>query len=411
MIDPSEISDVFRTEWPRLVATLVRDVGDLDLAEESAQDAFVEAALRWDTSGRPERPGAWLLTTARRKAIDTMRRSKRFDAVRVALESRADVRPTPNELVDDQLALLLGCCHPALSTDAQIALTLRSVAGLSTAQIAQAFFVSNDTMTRRLTRAKSKIRAAKIPFRVGGTEALRERLPAVLGVIYSIFTEGHTSSTPTSLVRGDLCEEAIWLATLLTDLVPEDPEVHGLLALMLLTDSRRLARDTGDGELVLLADQDRSNWDQNKVSRGLTSLATAHAAGRSGSYQLQAAIAALHATSTSIEETDWRHIVALYDVLMARRPHAVVALNRAVAVSYADSAVAGLAALDAISAADDIGEDLTSYPYFHSARGELLDRVGRRADALQAFDLALAHSRNTAEQRHLHTRLEQIRQS
>lgn len=405
-----EITDVFRTEWPRLVATLVRDVGDLDLAEECAQDAFVEATARWGAQGRPDRPGAWLLTTARRRAIDRVRRSRRFEAVVAELEVRASTERSPHQLIDDQLALLLGCCHPALGPDAQIALTLRAVGGLSTAQIAQAFFVSDDTMTRRLSRAKTKIRGARIPFRVGDADQLRDRLGSVCGVVYSIFTEGHTSSGATSLVRGDLCEEAMWLGVLLTELVPEEPEVHGLLALMLLTDARRAARLDGDGRQILLADQDRSLWDQEKVTRGLASLSIAYGWGAAGTYQLQAAIAALHATSPSIDDTDWRRIVALYDALLVRRPNAVVALNRAVAVSYADSPTAALAAIDAITEADDLAEDLTSYPYFHSARAELLARLGRHSEAAAAFDVALRHSRNGAERRHLRNRLQGVRQ-
>ena len=350
MRDPSGVTDVFRQEWPRLVATLVKDVGDLEIAEESVQDAFVEAATRWERSGRPDRPGAWLLTTARRKAIDRARRSARWRDRIPELERQAGQEPdvASHDLIDDQLALLLGCCHPALSPDAQTALTLRIVAGLSTAQIARAFLTSEATMTRRLTRSKTKIREARIPFRVGDRATLVQRLGPVCGVIYSIFTEGHASATAASLVRGDLCDEAIWLAELLVDLVPGDPEVAGLLALLLLTDSRRSTRIDADGRPVLLADQDRTRWDQAEIARGLAELARAHAMGRAGPYQFQAAIAALHATAPSVEQTDWPAVVRLYDVMLGQQPSAIAALNRAVAVSHADGPAAGLAAVDAI---------------------------------------------------------------
>ncbi len=407
MIDGSGVGDVFRDEWPRLVATLVRDVRDLDLAEDVAQEAFIEAATRWEVEGMPDRPGAWLLTTARRKAIDRARRSTRFRDRLPELEARARVgaERTEHELVDDQLALLLGCCHPALAPDAQVALTLRVVAGLSTAQIAKAFFVSEPTMTRRITRSKTKIRAAGIPFGVPGLDVLVDRLTVVCGVIYSIFTEGHTSATTANLVRGDLCDEAIWLAELLHELVPDEPEVAGLLALLLLTDARRDTRADADGHPVLLAEQDRSRWDQEKIARGLAMLAEAHAGRAIGSYQLQAAIAALHVTAPSFERTDWPSIVRLYDAILARTPSAVVALNRAVAVSHADGPAVGLAAIDAIPSADDLDGDLADYPYFYSSRAELLARVDRLDDARLAFERALALSTSDAQSHHLRRRL------
>ncbi len=407
MIDPSGVSEVFRSEWPRLVATLVRDVRDLELAEDVAQEAFIEAATRWHADGMPDRPGAWLLTTARRKAIDRARRSARFNDRLPELEARAsrEAVPTEHELIDDQLALLLGCCHPAIAPEAQVALTLRVVAGLSTAQIAKAFFVTEPTMTRRLTRSKTKIRAARIPFGVSDLETLVDRLPVVCGVIYSIFTEGHTSATTATLVRGDLCDEAIWLAELLHELVPGDPEVTGLLALMLLTDARRATRVDADGVPVLLADQVRSMWDDGKTQRGLALLAEAHAHGLIGVYQLQAAIAALHTTAPTFGDTDWPGIVKLYDVMLRRTPSAVVALNRAVAVSHADGPAVGLAAIDAIASADDLDSDLANYPYFHSSRAELLVRLDRLDEARDAFERAVDRSTNEAQARHLRRRI------
>jgi len=389
----------------------VRDVGDLDLAQDVAQEAFIEAANRWEHDGLPERPGAWLLTTARRKAIDKARRSARYGERLPELMLRAGggADAEDNELVDDQLALLLGCCHPALAPEAQVALTLRVVGGLSTAQIARAFFVSEQTMTRRLTRSKAKIRDAKIPFRVGNIETLMERLDPVSGVIYSIFTEGHASSKSASLVRGDLCDEAIWLAELLHRLVPADPEVQGLLALILLTDARRNTRVDGAGRPILLARQDRLLWDQEKINRGLLLLGNAHRSRVAGTYQLQAAIAAVHATASTFDDTDWSAIIGLYDVLMTRRPSAVLALNRAVAVSNQRGPDAGLDAIEAIAEADDLSGDLDDYLYFHSTRAELLASLGRSEEAVQAFDSALACCANNSERLHLEQRKAEFR--
>ncbi len=406
MIDRSGVTEAFRTEWPRLVATLVREVGDLELAEDAAQEAFFEAARRWERDGIPDRPGAWLLTTARRKAIDRVRRSKRMDDRLPELHARSTVEAdlSAHQLIDDQLALLLGCCHPAIAPDAQVALTLRVVGGLSTAQIARAFLVSESTMTRRLTRSKAKIRGARIPFKPVDLDTLVDRLPAVRGVIYSIFTEGHASASHASLVRGDLCDEAVWLAGLLVELVPDDPEVAGLLALVLLVDARRGARTDADGAPIVLGDQDRSLWDSGKIERGLAELGRAHRHGSAGPYQLQAAINSLHATAPSFDDTDWRGVVALYDALMLRRPTAIVALNRAVAVAEADGPHEGLRAIDAIAEADDLGGDLETYPYLHSSRAEFLARLGRADEASSEFDLALAICGNDAERSHLEGR-------
>jgi RNA polymerase sigma-70 factor, ECF subfamily len=399
------VAGVFRTEWPRLVATLMRDVGDLSIAEDAAQDAFLEASLRWQSEGIPDRPGAWLLTTGRRKAIDQIRRLKRFED---RLPALAGQRPpsytdadadsdSPSRVIDDQLALLLGCCHPALTPEAQVALTLRVVSGLTTPQIARAFLVSEDTMTRRLTRAKSKIRAAKIPFDPPTYDTLEERVGAVCAVISSIFTEGHASATDTALIRGDLCEEAIWLAHLLSQLVPNDPEVAGLHALLLLTDARRPSRLDQDGRPILLADQDRSLWDQPMIARGLAELARAHSMYRGGPFQLQAAIAALHATTPTFAATDWSAILRLYDVLLLRQPSSLVALNRAIAVDRVDGPEAALAALDAIPEADDLTGDVSTYVYFHTARADVLTHLGRVTEAMQALDRAIGCSTNESE--------------
>lgn len=411
MFDTPQVADAFRSEWPRLVATLLRDVGDLGTAEDAAQDAFVEAASRWPVDGTPDRPGAWLLTTARRKAIDRIRREQRFTERMPLLVNRAgldadlgaDPDAAPTNTLDDQLALLLGCCHPALAPEAQVALTLRSVAGLSTAQIASAFLVSESTMTRRLTRSKTKIRAAVIPFDPPDLGTLTERLPAVCSVIYSIFTEGHASATEASLVRGDLCDESIWLAQLLTTLVPDDPEVAGLLALLLLLDARRDTRVV-DGVPVLLADQDRTRWNQATIRRGLAELHRAHSMHSAGMFQFQAAVAALHATAPSFEATDWAGVVRLYDVMIRRRPTALIALNRAIAVGYVDGPDAALRALDAIALADDLDGDLEEYVYFHSARGEVLAELGRLDDSQAAFRRAIALSTNSSERTQMEQR-------
>jgi RNA polymerase sigma-70 factor (ECF subfamily) len=397
--DPSRIAEVFRAEWPRIVATLMKDLGELDLAEEVTQEAFFEAARRWPSTGRPDAPGAWLITTARRKAIDRLRRARRLDERLALLHERSitDQRE-PSGLVDDQLALLLGCCHPALDTESQIALTLRSVGGLSVAQIAKALMVSEVAMARRIGRAKTKIKAARIPFSLPDRATLVKRLDVVRRVVFLIFTEGHTSATGATLVRGDLCDEAIWLGELLVELVPDDAEVHGLAALVLLTDARRATRLDAEGNIVLLEDQDRSAWDRSRIDRGLAHLATGYELHDAGPFQLQAAIAAVHATATSFAATDWPLIVRLFDALVRREPTPVVALNRAVAVSYANGAENGLRVLAPLA------DELATYPYFHSTRAELLLRAGRSGEASAAFDDALRWCRNDAERRHLATR-------
>jgi RNA polymerase sigma-70 factor, ECF subfamily len=412
------VADVFRTEWPRLVATLMRDVGDLSIAEDAAQDAFIEASTRWPTDGVPDRPGAWLVTTGRRKAIDQIRRMRRFEDRLPALADRTATNSDSMELpqidldseqaLDDQLALMVGCCHPALAPEAQVALTLRIVAGLSTPQIARAFLVSEATMTRRLTRAKSKIRATRIPFEPPDMGMLAERIGAVCEVISSIFTEGHASATDTALIRGDLCEEAIWLAELLSKLAPTDPEVAGLHALLLLTDGRRSSRLDRHGSPILLADQDRSLWDQPMIARGLAELARAHSFQRGGAFQFQAAIAAMHATAPTFGATDWPAVLRLYDVLLQRQPSALVALNRAIAVDRVHGAAAALAALDAIPQADDLTGDVTDYVYFHTARSDVLAQLDRLDDADAALELAIECSTNESERSFLRRRRQDL---
>lgn len=415
---PPTIAQVFDAEWTRLVAILVRDLRDVGTAEDAAQDAFIEASARWPLDGLPRRPGAWLLTTARRKAIDRLRRAKRMEALlplvsagsadACAADEPDDAARAFDDALDDQLALVVGCCHPALAPDAQLALTLRIVGGLSTAQIARAFLVSEATMTRRLSRAKEKIRVAAIPFDPPDLATLAARLPVVCGVIHSIFTQGHTNAHATELVRGDLCDEAIWLGELVDRLVPDDADVAGLLALMLLVDARRATRVDGDGFPVLLSDQDRTRWDRQRIGRGLAALTRARGAAGSSPYPFHAAIAALHATAPTFASTDWRGIVALYDALLVRQPTVLVALNRAIALAEADGAGPGLDAIDAIADQAQLGGDLHEYPYFHSARGELLARLGRGQDALDALDRSLAVSSNEAERRFLLRRREEI---
>ena len=342
-----------------------------------------------------------------------MRRSQRFDAL-LPLIGDDDVSRSGqdeieiDEALDDQLALLVGCCHPALAPEAQIALTLRIVGGLSTAQIAKAFFVGEATMTRRISRAKEKIRLAGIPFVPPTVDTLADRLPSVCGVIHSIFTEGHVSTGTEELIRGDLCDEAIWLADLLHRLLPGEPEVAGLLALMLLIDARRATRIDDDGFPILLADQDRAAWDQERIDRGLAVLGKAHAARHVGLFQLHAAVAAMHATAPSFGETDWAGIVRLYNGLLRRQPTALLALNRAIAVAEAIGPEQALIALDAIPMADDLEGDLTGSPYFHAARGECLGRLHRRGEAVAAFERALQCCDNQVERRHLQRRRDDL---
>jgi len=404
-VTEAPVASVFASEWTPLVATLVRELGDISLAEDMAQEAFLAATVQWRTDELPDAPGAWLLTTARRKAIDWIRRERRYEERLPLLRAAIAVPPREqHELVDDQLALIFGCCHPALDHEAQIALTLREVCGLSTAQIARAFPVAEATMAKRLVRAKSKIRTAGIPFSIPEAEQRTERLGAVLHIVYLIFTEGHTASDAAELMRGDLCDEARWLAELIATLLPDDPEVLGLGALIAFTDARRATRLAEDGSLVLLEDQDRSKWDQALISRGLELLRRTSGLGSARPYVLQAKIAAAHATAPRHEATDWREISQLYGALRLVAPGPVIDLNHAVAVAMADGPVAGLDLLDRI---EESGE-LEEYRYLHAARADLLRRLGRDTDARAAYERALALGGSEPERRFIEGRLSEL---
>jgi len=395
-VTPAEIEDVFRAEHGRAVASLVRVFGDIDVAEDAVQEAFAAAVQRWPAAGLPPSPAGWIITTARRKAIDRLRReASRADkhAQAALLHARDEPDEEEGAVRDDRLRLIFTCCHPALAAPAQVALTLRLLGGLSTAEIARAFLVPEATMAQRLVRAKGKIRAARIPYRVPQDADLPDRLAGVLGVLYLIFTEGHTASGGDRLVRDDLCAEAIRLARVLAALMPDEPEVLGLLALMLLGESRRAARTTPDGELVLLADQDRAAWDHDLIAEGHAIVRRCLRRDQPGPYQIQAAIQAVHADAARAADTDWRQIVALYDQLLAIAPTPVVALNRAVAVAEVDGPAPALALVDAL----DLGE----LGLFHAVRADLLRRLGRDADAVAAYEAALALTGNAAERRFL----------
>ncbi|MFD7549895.1 RNA polymerase sigma factor [Streptomyces sp. NPDC059816] len=402
------VEQVFREERGRLLASLVGRFGDLDLAEEVASEA-VEAALRhWPVDGVPARPGAWLLTTARRKAVDRLRRDQTYATRLAVLQAEADrAAPAPpadttRDLPDERLQLFFTCAHPALAEDARGALVLRCLAGLTTPEVARAYLVPAATMAQRIVRAKKKIREARVPFRVPGPDELPRRLPGVLQVLYSIFTEGYAASAGPRLQRLDLAEEAIRLTRLLHRLLPAEREVTGLLALMLLVHARRAARTGPDGALVLLADQDRGRWDRPMIEEGLALVPPALAPGPPGPYGVQAAIAALHDEAADPADTDWPQIVALYDVLLAIAPSPVVALNRAVAVALRDGPAAGLALLDAL--ADE--PRLRGHHPYAAARAELLHQLGRRAEAVVAYRAALALAGTAPEQAHLRRRLD-----
>lgn len=408
------VEAVYREEWGRLLATLIRWLGDLDLAEEVAADAIAVAVERWPVDGVPDRPGAWLLTTARRRAVDLLRRRQTYAAKLAVLKveaQRADAEHRPAAdaapIEDDRLRLFFTCCHPALPMDGRVALTLRYLAGLSTAEVARAFLVPEKTMAQRLTRAKRKIQDAGIPYRVPVVDELPRRLPAVCSVIYVVFTEAYAASRGPVLVRPELADEAIRLARILRDLLPTEREVTGLLALLLLVDARRDARLDDSGGLVLLADQDRTRWDRTKIEEGRRLLEQALPGGQPGPYALQAAIAAVHDEAPSFEATDWRQIVALYDVLRAVAPSSLVDLNRAVAVGMARGPEAGLELLDELAQAPG----LQRYHLLPAARARFLEDLGRLDEASRAYQLALELVGNDVERAHLRHRLAAVKAS
>ncbi|TMC40950.1 MAG: sigma-70 family RNA polymerase sigma factor [Chloroflexi bacterium] len=391
------LTAVFREETGRLTAALVRALGDFDLAEELVQEALLEAVEHWPKNGIPEKPGAWLLTTARRKAVDQFRRQARYRDKLMQLE-RAVMTVDAAE-GDDRLRLIFTCCHPALSREAQVALTLRAVAGLTTAEIARAYITSEATIAQRIVRAKRKIVDAKIPYRVPAEHDMGERLEEVLAVLYLMFNEGYLSTTGDRASRRDLAEDAAWLAGLMVRLMPEEPEALGLLALMRLHLARADSRFDMDGDLVLLQDQDRRRWDQERIASAMVVLRRAATLRRSGPYQLQAAIAACHAEAKTWQETDWRQIVALYDALLDLMPSPVVQLNRAIARRYLDGAPKALADVDRLA------EALDGYYLFHAARAEMLRDLGRDADARLALRRARDLTDNPAERALLERRM------
>jgi RNA polymerase sigma-70 factor (ECF subfamily) len=402
-----DLAEVFRAEAGRCTATLIRILGDIDLAEEAVAEAFAIAAEKWPTQGVPPSPGGWITTTARNRAIDRLRReSTRTDRHVAALRLEADMAPGDDPRLDDldglvdvvpddQLRLMFLCCHPALAPDAQVALTLRLLGGLDTPEIARAFLVAEPTLAQRIVRAKRKLRDNHAPYRVPPAAELPERLHAVLTAIYLIYTEGHTATTGDSLTRVDLSREAIRLARVLTELMPDEPEAVGLLALTLLTEARRPARTAPDGSMIRLADQDRTRWDRTLITEGHTLVRACLRRNQPGPFQIQAAIAAVHDDAATADATDWAQIVALYDQLHTMRPHSVIALNRAVAIGEWQGATAGLDALDAL---DVTG--LRDYQPYHAARADLLARAGRR-DATDAYDRAIELTANPTERRFL----------
>jgi len=401
------VDGLYRSDSRRVLATLIRLLGDFDLAEEALHDAFTIAMERWPQDGVPASPRAWLVSTGRFKAIDAIRRRARHDASLEHLAERAGASAPPPEIdegvEDDRLRLIFTCCHPALQLDAQIALTLRTVCGLTTEEIARAFLTQPPTLAQRIVRAKSKIRDAGIPYEVPAPEDLPARLDAVLHVIYLVFNEGYAASSGASLTRHDLSAEAIRLGRLLVEMLPE-PEAMGLLALMLLHESRRKARTSATGELVLLEEQDRATWDRAQMTEGIALLERAIGSRRIGPYTLQAAIAAVHAEATNASETDWAQIVGLYEVLVRADPSPVVELNRAAAVAMRDGPAAGLALIDALLARGELAD----YPHAHTARADLCRRLGRSAEASASYRKALELTSLEPERRFIERRLREL---
>lgn len=405
------VEEIYRKESRRVFATLIRLLGDFDLAEEALHDAFRAALEQWPREGVPDKPRAWLVSTGRFKAIDRLRRGTRFDhlddhAGLIEALSEDFREPDDGEIEDDRLRLIFTCCHPALSPDARVALTLREVCGLTTEEIAAAFLTSAPTLAQRIVRAKSKIRDARIPYAVPGTEQLPERLASVLRVIYLVFNEGYSASSGESVVRLDLSGEAIRLARLLADLLPE-PEAMGLLALMLLHESRRRARTSADGDIVLLEEQDRAQWDRELIAEGIALVDCALATRRIGPYMIQAAISATHAEAADAAVTDWNQIVGLYDILLKLEPSPVIELNRAVAVAMRDGPEAGLALVETLLA----GGQLADYRLAHAARADLCRRLGRVDEARQAYETALSLTHQAPERRFLERRLAELAES
>ncbi|MDH4568034.1 RNA polymerase sigma factor [Pseudomonas sp. BN414] len=401
------VEAIYRSDSRRVLATLIRLLGDFDLAEEALHDAFIAAVQQWPRDGIPANPRAWLVSAGRFKAIDGLRRRVRFDASKrhllAELEEAASEFEEGEDVEDDRLRLIFTCCHPALPADAQVPLTLREVCDLKTEEIAHAFLSTPSTIAQRIVRAKAKIRDARIPYQVPSLAELPERLDNVLRVIYLVFNEGYSASSGDSLTRTDLSAEAIRLARLLLELLP-DPEVMGLLALMLLHDSRRTARTTDDGDLILLDQQDRSRWDRAQIAEGLALVTQALASRRVGVYVLQAAISAVHAQAASAEQTDWGQIVGLYDVLQRLVQSPVVALNRAVAIAMRDGPEAGLAEVDALLDAGELGD----YHLAHTTRADFCRRLGRKTEARAAYQSALALVRQEPERRFIEGRLREL---